>query len=87
ELLGLKAEVGAEVLELQQTFLKGMDSYFSQNWQKALDLFEKSKTLESFRYNYTSNLDPSTVFIDRCRLYLKSPPDSTWDGVFTATGK
>jgi len=87
ELLGFKSELNPEVLKIKKVYDEGMESYFARDWDKALILFEKSKKLESFRENYSSSLDPSGVFIERCRLYLKTPPDSTWDGVFTATGK
>jgi len=87
ELLGFKSELSPEVLKIKKVYDEGMESYFARDWDKALILFEKSKKLESFRENYSSSLDPSGVFIERCRLYLKTPPDSTWDGVFTATGK
>jgi class 3 adenylate cyclase len=51
----------------------------------ALDLFEKRewKAAETaFQTAHAAGDTPSRVYLDRCSLYLMSPPPEQWDGVF-----
>jgi adenylate cyclase len=69
--------------EREQTlrcYAAGFIAYRQQRWGEALQLF--GEALASWPDD-----GPSRVMIERCRLYVETPPDGDWDGVFTATHK
>ena len=85
ELIDIKDQIKKTSLELIETFEKGLDYYFNQDWKKALEYFEKSKLLED---DFTGrNTNPSQVFIKRCNHFSMNPPPDDWDGVWRMTTK
>jgi len=54
-------------------YAAGHDAYCRQNWQQAIDLFEKA--LERHPDN-----GPAQTMLGRCRLYQQSPPPEDWAG-------
>ncbi len=73
ELLWKKWEISEKVLEKRKIFEEALEFYFKKDFEKAIELFEKSERL----------LDkPSTIFIFRCKYFLKNPPVSSWDWVW-----
>ena len=61
-------------------FESGLAYYRQQDWGRAEEAF--TQTLGGFQNNLASEL-----YLERIRLYRKSPPSSDWDGVFVATEK
>ena len=85
ELIDIKDQIKKTSLELIETFEKGLDYYFNQDWEKALEYFEKSKLLEE---DFSGrNTNPSQVFIKRCNHFSMNPPLDDWDGVWRMTTK
>ena len=85
ELIDIKDQINKTSLELIETFEKGLDFYFNQDWENALEHFEKSKLLED---DFTGrNTNPSQVFIKRCNHFSMNPPPDDWDGVWRMTTK
>ena len=56
-------------------FEKALELYFKTNFKEAMEEFEKVLDLKKGDF-------PSKMFIERCREYIKNPPEKNWDGVF-----
>ncbi|MGB9621989.1 MAG: tetratricopeptide repeat protein [Brevinematia bacterium] len=69
-----------EVLKLLMLYKKGLESYKSRDFQKALQYFS-----ECLKIN--PNDGPTLVYIGRCKEYIQSPPPPDWDGVFEMKSK
>jgi len=54
-------------------FNKAMSMYKIQNWDTAVEYF--NKVLEKIPDDYIS-----AMYIERCRDYMKNPPPEGWDG-------
>ncbi|MFC1723087.1 adenylate/guanylate cyclase domain-containing protein, partial [Nanoarchaeota archaeon] len=58
-------------------FEEGLEHYFNKKWNKAIDSFK-----ETIKIRDDGKKDgPSTLFIERCKAFKKSPPPKDWDGV------
>ena len=85
ELIDTKDQINKKSLNLIETFEKGLDYYFNQDWENALEYFQRSIELED---NFIGrNTNPSNVFIKRCSHFLKNPPNNDWNGVWRMTSK
>jgi adenylate cyclase len=85
ELLSWKDEADLSAMELIKMFEEGLDHYFQQKWDDAINLFKMAEEKEEkFK---TRNTNPSAVFIERCNLFKDNPPGKEWDGVWTMTSK
>ena len=76
ELLGIFNTVLPE--ETEQAFncyADGLEAYRSQQWEDAIDLFEKGQNL----YQEDKTFQ---VMALRSRIYQRDPPKGEWDGVF-----
>lgn len=50
-------------------------------FEKGMALYRQKKYKEAFPYfKYLNDDGPSKVYMDRCRLYVKNPPGSAWNG-------
>ena len=85
ELIETKNDVTKESLDLIEKFEKGLDQYFKQEWDSAIDLFEQSRLLEKMFEGRNTN--PSSVFIKRCKYFKENPPGENWDGVWEMKNK
>lgn len=85
ELVNRKNMIKKKTLDLVNEFEIGMDLYFQQKWDKALEQFKKSEKMED--HFESRNTTPSAVFIKRCKLFKSNPPGEDWDGVWTMTSK
>ena len=85
ELVNRKTMIKKKTLDLVNQFEKGMDLYFQQRWDEALEEFEKSEEMED--HFESRNTTPSAVFIERCKLFKSNSPGKDWDGVWTMTTK
>ncbi len=62
------------------------------NYNKGLSLYREKKFKEavtSFKKGLEAKPDdgPCQIYIERCEMFIKTPPDVNWDGVFTMTTK
>ena len=69
--------------DLIKHFEKGFEAYTEGKFSVGLQHFQKSKYLEIDR-GYPST--PSDVYISRCKMLEKSPPDN-WDGTWSLESK
>jgi class 3 adenylate cyclase len=89
EVIGIKGEsdISAEEQALFTLFDEGVKAYQATQWDKALEIFHKTKEMELFKKNkYT----PSKMYIERCEEFKVNPPvppGEKWDGVFRMTQK
>lgn len=68
------------MLESLNEYNLGLDCYKNRNFLGALKYFSSSLILNP-------SDAPSKVYLERCELFLDSPPAENWDGVFTLTRK
>jgi len=80
ELLGLKGELRAEILEAAQTFETALARYRCMAWDDAVAGFEQVIRL-------LGGDQASTVFLHRIETLRENPPAANWDGGFTMTEK
>jgi adenylate cyclase len=73
ELLGVKGEVAADILEARDLYEAGLDLYFAGEFERASELFEQ------LRRHSRDDLG-AAMMRDRC-YRLSSDPPLTWDGV------
>jgi adenylate cyclase len=55
---------------------EGFDLYLKREWQQAIKVFQETLRLTKFTDK------ASKMLLDRCKEYLKNPPDSNWNGVY-----
>ena len=66
--------------KLVNFFHKGLNHFYSRNWNQAIKEFSKSKEYEKF-FN-DEDINPSNIFIERCNKFISNPPPEKWDGHF-----
>jgi class 3 adenylate cyclase len=80
EILELKAEASDAMFEQVYLFHKALDFFEDRNWKDAGNAF--LQVLKLF-----PNDGPSRMYVERCRKFLKFPPQADWDGSFSLTEK
>jgi tetratricopeptide (TPR) repeat protein len=66
-----------KVLDL---FSEGRKQYKLMEFGTAADYFRKALEIDP-------NDGPSKVYLERCEVYVETPPPEDWDGVFVMTTK
>ena len=86
---GFLSELSSETQDCLDYFQKGIDNYLKQDWDTALNMFEKAKSLEPNKPGITPGVvdNPSLILIDRCHTMKDNPPGEDWDGVYVMTTK
>ncbi|OUR99602.1 hypothetical protein A9Q84_00860 [Halobacteriovorax marinus] len=88
DLLGSHGETEKNLLDLKETFEKGLEFYKNKQWDEAIKEFTTSIQFEKNRYpNKIPSINPSEVYIKRCHDFKENPPPEEWDGVYTLTAK
>jgi adenylate cyclase len=59
--------------------------YRNQEWEKAIEAFKSSDSLEDMFPGRKTN--PSRIYIPRCEHYRDNPPGDNWDGSWALTKK
>jgi hypothetical protein len=72
--------ISKEKLEMLKHYNKGLDLYRSRHFQEARDFFKKCLEI-------VPGDGPSQIYIERCDVFIKTPPPADWDGVFVMTTK
>ena len=63
-------------------FDQGIKKYLARDWQGAIAEFERSSELERF-----GPVNPSKIYLDRCKEMIANPPGEAWDGVYVMITK
>ncbi|BDU49800.1 CHASE2 domain-containing protein [Haliovirga abyssi] len=80
ELICKKGELTEQKKGVLKYFLKGLVYYRAQEWEEAINSFEKVLEIDK-------NDSPAKVYIKRCEIFQKNSPEENWDGVYTFTTK
>jgi len=84
----LISEVGKEPEKYKKilpAYHEALDLYKKQEWEKAIEAFKASDSLEDMFSGRKTN--PSRIYIPRCEHFMANPPGDDWDGVWTLTSK
>jgi adenylate cyclase len=73
-----KWNIDADVKEIFRQFQEAIWLYSKQNFQEALEIFQKLSELWD---------KPSTTYVERCEMYIKNPPGKDWDQIWTMQSK
>jgi class 3 adenylate cyclase/CHASE2 domain-containing sensor protein len=89
EIFGLKDKKTPELQKCVELFTKGRILYSERKWDKAIEVFKQCQEYEPHHPNREPGCKttPSNVYIKRCEMYKKSPPEENWDSIYTATEK
>lgn len=80
EPIDFRENVDDDILHAVDWYTKGLNSYRSLDWKKAIDFF--NKTLEIIPDD-----GPSKIMIERCIHFSEKPPGEGWSGTFTMRTK
>jgi len=80
ELICRKGEMSDAKSGLLEVYEQALSYYKKRNWAKAMETFRKALQIDP-------EDGPSRTYVERCRLYMESPPPPDWDGVYTLTEK
>jgi adenylate cyclase len=72
ELLGITNETSSKTVKLCDDFKIAFATYLNKDWENGLQLYEK--LAEQFPEDQLAK-----IYVDRCRQFLKNPPDPSWD--------
>jgi adenylate cyclase len=80
EIIDFKNQASKNNLKLVELFNEGLENFYDQNWDDAIEIFDKSK---EFELNDSDNdINPSKIFIERAYEFKRFPPRSGWRGAF-----
>ena len=86
---GFMNMLSQETQDCLDCFSQGIDKYLAQDWDAALQMFEKAKGMEPNKPGISPGVkdNPSMILIDRCQVMKENPPGDDWDGVYVMTTK
>ena len=73
ELLSEKWKITEIQEKIKNIFEEAIKFYFEKDFEKAIELFKKSEKLSD---------KTSTIFILRCKYFIKNPPKDNWDWIW-----
>ena len=85
EPFGFKDDLPQDFQDCLDCFGQGIGKYLAQDWDGALEEFEKAKAMEPNQPHLTPGFEnnPSMVFIDRCQMMKERPPGDDWNGIYS----
>lgn len=72
--------ISKEKLEMLKYYNQGLELYRGRKFTEAKDNFRKCLEL-------VPGDGPSQIYIERCDVFIATPPPADWDGVFVMTTK
>jgi adenylate cyclase len=75
-----EGKISPEKTSVLSLFAEGFRLYHEQKFREAAERFTNA-------LSFDANDAPSQLYVERCEDYLREPPPSDWDGVFTMTSK
>ncbi len=80
EPLGLKTEISPDTKTELEMHKNALESFLAQDWLSASNMFLELTQDYPNRKLYE-------LYLERTKIYLDTPPEVNWDGVFTHTSK
>ena len=80
EVLERKNQTSSEKSGVVEKYLKALKLYEERNFADASKEFEKVLAIDP-------DDGPSLTYVKRCGVFLETPPEKDWDGVYTFTEK
>ena len=80
EVLERKNQTSSEKSGVVEKYLKALKLYEERNFADASKEFEKVLAIDP-------DDGPSKTYVKRCGVFLETPPEKDWDGVYTFTDK
>jgi len=80
EIIDYSHNKNKKISKLINNFHKGLDYYYSQDWDNAISCFEESNKYET--NNDKNDINPSKIFIERILEFKQYPPRKGWRGAF-----
>ena len=74
ELISEKNRIDLKQSDFLNNFENGLNLYLKREWKAAIKLFEKAHSYKEDK--------SSSIFIKRCKDFIKNPPPKDWDGVW-----
>jgi adenylate cyclase len=89
EIVGLKESLASTAQDCIGCFERGLEKYYSRDWNEAGRLFQQSAELEPKQPGLTPGVktNPSLVYVARVERYKVAPPAPDWDGLHVMTEK
>ena len=72
-------------MKLVDLFNKGIELFYDQKWDEAIEVFYKSSELEQNKDE--DDINPSRTFIERAYEFKRFPPRKGWRGAFVLEQK
>ncbi|WP_461255596.1 CHASE2 domain-containing protein [Treponema sp. R80B11-R83G3] len=80
ELVDMADQAGDKQKKLVQVFHEALDYFEKRDWTQAEKGFQEAMSI-------VPDDSPSSIYLDRCKQFISSPPKDTWDGVYNLTSK
>jgi adenylate cyclase len=80
ELLDMADQADDKQKKLVTVFHEALDYFEKRDWTQAEKGFHETMSI-------IPDDGPSSIYIDRCKQFLNSPPKDSWDGVYNLTSK
>jgi len=80
ELIELAENANEQQRKLVTVFHDALDLFENHDWKRAAEGFKEAQSV-----NEDDN--PSKMYFERCKTFLKTPPKNNWDGVYNLTTK
>jgi len=80
ELIDLADQASEQQKQLVKVFHEALDYFEKRDWTQAEEGFQEALSI-------VPGDNPSVFYIDRCKGFLKKPPEDKWDGVYNLTSK
>ncbi|MFW5959521.1 MAG: CHASE2 domain-containing protein [Chitinivibrionales bacterium] len=87
ELIGESKSISDEYQEFLNNYNRGLEHFYSQEWDKAIEILTEAETMERFREIAPGGMSPSRKILGYARGFRANPPGKDWDGVMRLTSK
>jgi adenylate cyclase len=80
ELIDMADQANEEQKKLVSVFHEALDYFEKRDWKQAEKYFQEAMTI-------VPGDSPSSIYLDRCKQFMKNPPKNAWDGIYNLTSK
>jgi len=80
ELIGPKSQIPGYMYDMMGHYYQGLELFEKRQWKKARSTFQDGLKI-------VEDDGPSLTYVQRCEDYIKKPPPTKWDGVYSLKSK